>query len=86
MSKNLPSSNSFFFKTYSKSCMQSLVMDKITAQDVNNSIDSIKSHSAPGVNGISPKFIKLAKLMLSPYLASLFNKCVLQKIFSHDLN
>ena len=64
--------------------MLSFVMDKITAQDVSDSIDNITSHSAPGVDGVSPKFIKLAKPILSPYLVSLFNKCVRQEIFPHD--
>ena len=36
------------------------------------------------MDGISPKFIKLAKPVLSPYLASLFNKCVQQEIFPCD--
>ena len=64
--------------------MQSFVMDEISAQDVSNSIDNIKPHSAPGVDGISPKFIKLAKPILFPYLASLFNECIQQEIFPHD--
>ena len=83
MSKNLLTSNSSFFKIHSKSCMQSFVMDEISTQDVSNSIDNIKPHFAPGVNGISPKFIKLAKPVLSPHFASPFNKCV-QEIFPYD--
>ena len=59
-------------------------MDEITAQDVSDSIDTIKPHSAPGVDGIFPKFIKLAKPVLSPHPASLFNKCVQEEIFPHD--
>ena len=62
--------------------MQSFVMDEISVQDVSNSIDNIKSHSAPGVDGIFPKFMKLAKPILFPYLASLFNKRIQQKTFS----
>ena len=59
-------------------------MDEISAQDVSNSIDNSKPHSAPGVDGIFPKFIKLVKPILSPYLASLFNKCIQQEIFPYD--
>ena len=47
-------------------------------------IDSIKSHSASGINDISPKFVKLAECILSPYLANLFNKCIDQNIFPFD--
>ena len=68
MPKNLPSSTPTFFKIQSKSYMQSFVMDEISAQDVSNSIDNIKPHSAPGVDGISPKYIKLTKPILSSYL------------------
>ena len=84
MSKNQPSSNPTYFKIHSRSCKQSFVMVEISAQDVNNSIDNIKPHSAPGVDGISPKFIKLAKPILPPYIASLFNKCIQQENFPHD--
>ena len=55
MSKNSPSSNPTSFKIHSKSCMQSFVMDEISAQDISNSIDNVKPHSAPGVDGISPE-------------------------------
>ena len=75
MSNNLPRSK-VSFKIYSKSCLQTFVLQEINTEDVNNVIDSIKSHSAPGKNDISPKFVKLAKCILSPYLANLFNKCI----------
>ena len=56
-------------------------MLEITAQNVCKAIDNIKFHSAPSVDNISPKFIKLAKCVVSPYLATLFNKCIHQEIF-----
>ena len=59
MSNNLPFSK-FSFKVYNKSCLQSFVLQEITMEDVSNAIDSIKSHSAPGKDEISPKFVKLA--------------------------
>ena len=83
MSNNLPFSK-FSFKIYNKSCLQSFVLQEITTEDVSNAIDSIKSHSAPGKDEISPKFVKLAKCILSPYLANLFNKCIDQDIFPFD--
>ena len=83
MSNNLPSSK-FSFKIYNKSCLQSFVLQEITTEDVSKAIDSIKSHSVPGKDEISPKFVKLAKCILSPYLANLFNKCIDQDIFPFD--
>ena len=50
-------------------------------EDINNVIDNIKSYSTPDKDDISPKFVKLAKYILSPYLANLFNKCIDQDIF-----
>ena len=64
--------------------MQSFVLQEITTEDVSNAIDSIKSHSAPGKDETSPKFVKLAKCILSPYFANLFNKCIDQDIFPFD--
>ena len=58
---------------------------KFTTNHVcNNVIDSIKSHSAPGKDEILPKFVKLAKCILTSYLANLFNKCFNQDIFPFD--
>ena len=36
------------------------------------------------MDGIPRKFVKLAKWILSPYIAKLFNKCIKQKIFPRD--
>ena len=60
MSQNLPCSK-FSFKIYSKSYLQSVMLHEITAEDVNNVIDSIEFHSAPSKDDILPKFVKLAK-------------------------
>ena len=83
MSNNLPFSK-FSFKIYDKSCLQSFALQEITTEDVNNAIDSIKSHSAPSKDEILLKFVKLAKCILSPYLANSFNKCMDQDIFPFD--
>ena len=83
MSNNLPCSK-FFFIIYGKSFLHSFVLQEITTKDVRNVIDSIKSHSAPGKNDISPKFVRLAKYILSLYLTNLFNKCINQDIFPFD--
>ena len=47
-------------------------------------ISNIKPYSVPGMDGIPPKFIKLERCLLSPYLAKLFNKCIEQEIFPRD--
>ena len=33
--------------------------------------DTIKVNSAPGIDGISPKFLKMAKVTLTPFLTKL---------------
>ena len=82
ISNNLPCPK--FFKIYDKSCLQSFVLQKVTTEDVSNVIDTTKSHSAPGKDDILPKFVKLAKCIISFYLANLFNKCTDQDIFPFD--
>ena len=61
-----------------------ICVQEITTKDVSNVADSIKSHSAPGKDDMLPKFVKLAKYILFPYLANLFNKCTDQDIFPFD--
>ena len=45
----------------------------------------MKTHTAPGLDGISSKFIKLAKLIVAPFLAQLFNNCIDQNLFLENL-
>ena len=84
MSQKLPCSDAFSFKIHSQSCMHSFMLYEITPEEVNNCITNIKPYSAPGMDGIPPKFVKLARCILSPYLAKLFNKCIEQEIFPRD--
>ena len=56
----------------------------ITPEEVSTCISNIKLYSAPGMNGIPPKFVKLARCIFSPYLAKLFNKCIKQEFFPRD--
>ena len=84
MSKKLPFSNSSFFKIHSKSCMKSFLLEEITLEEINFCIDFLKSNSSPGIDDLPPKFIKLAKCILSPHLVILFNKCIKQEIFPND--
>ena len=84
MSKKLPFSNSSSFKIYSKSCMKSFLLEEITLEEINFYIDNLKSNSSLGIDDLPPKFIKLAKCILSPHLVILFNKCIKQEIFPND--
>ena len=79
MSKKLPFSNSSSFKIHSKLCMKSFLLEEI-----NFCIDNLKSNSSPGIDDLPPKFIKLAKCILSPHLVIRFNKCIKQEIFPND--
>ena len=73
--------NNLALTIHSKRCCQSFVLHEITEEEVNTCINNIKSQSAPGLDGISPKFIKLSKVVLTPFLTKLFNKCISQKSF-----
>ena len=84
MSQKLPCSDAFSLKIHSQSCMHSFMLHEITPEEVSNCISNIIPYSAPGMDGIPPKCVKLARYILSPYLAKLFNKCIEQEIFPRD--
>ena len=77
--------NNLALTIHSKRCCQSFVLHEIT-EEVNTCINNIKSQSVPGLDGISPKFIKLSKVVLTPFLTKLFNKCIFQKSFPDNFN
>ena len=85
MSQKLLCSDAFPFKIYSKSCMHSFMLHEITPEEVRNCISNIKPYSVSGMNGISPKVVKLARCIFSPCLAKLFNKSLEQELFPIDL-
>ena len=70
MCKNLLNSDKADSKLviHSKSGIQSFVFHKITEEEVTRHINAMKTHKAPGFDGISSKFIKLAKLIVAPFL------------------
>ena len=84
MSKNLPCTNSSSFKIHHKTCMKSFILQDIFKEEVSDAIACIKSSSAPGIDEITPKFVKIAKGILSPILAKLFTKCIHQETFPSD--
>ena len=63
ISQKLPCSDAFSFKIYSKSCMHSFMLHEITPKEVSNCISNIKPYYSPGMDGIPPKFDKLASCM-----------------------
>jgi len=84
LSKNLSKQQNLDLKIYTKRCCQSLVFHEIAENEVNACINNIKTYSAPGLDGISPKFIKLGKVVLTPFLTKLFNKCIAQETFPEN--
>ena len=64
--------------------MKSFLLEEITLEEISFCIDNLKSNSPPGIDDLPPKFIKLAKCILSPHLVILFNKCIKQEIFPND--
>ena len=44
----------------------------------------VKSNPAPGIDGISPKFVKMARVVLTPILTKLYNKCLQQECFPDE--
>ena len=83
MCKNLLNSDKADSKLviHFKSCIQSSVFQEITKEEITRHINAIKIHTVPGLVGISSKFIKVAKVIVAPFLAKLFNNCVDQNIF-----
>ena len=71
-------------KIFSKSIMQSFTLHEITESEVSLAISDVKSNSAPGIDGISPKFVKMARVVLTPILTKLYNKCLQQECFPDE--
>ena len=70
---------------HSKSCIQSFVFHEITKEEVTRHINAMKTHTAPGLDGISSKFIDLTKLIVAPFLVQLFYNCIDQNIFPENI-
>ena len=83
LSKNNPS-NISEHKIFSKSIMQSFTLHEFTESEVSLAINDVKCNTAPGMDGISPKFVKIARVALAPILTKLYNKCLQQKCFPDE--
>ena len=88
MCKNLLNSDKADLKLviHSKSCIQSFVFHEISKEEVTRHINAMKTHTAPGLDGISSKFIELTKLIVAPFLVQLFYNCIDQNIFPENIN
>jgi len=75
ISKNVTNQHNSYLEINSKRICQSFVFHKITEDEVNSCINNIKTYSAPGIDSIAPKFIKLSKVVFAPFLTKFFNKC-----------
>ena len=62
------------FTTFMKSISKSFVLDGTCAEEVIACINNLRNTSSSGIDGISTKFLKLAKSTIAPILAKLFNK------------
>ena len=86
MGKNLSNQHNSDLKIYSKRSCQSFVFHEITEDKVNESINNIKNYSAPGLAGITPKFITLGKVVLAPFLTKFSTSLLHNKHFRKTLN
>ena len=80
MNKNL-NSNDSKLTVHAKCCSQSFVLHEITVEEIYCCINNLKNCSAPGLNGINPKFIKMSKVCLAPLPATFFHNCIAQSVF-----
>ena len=56
----------------------------IVENEVACAIHNIKTNFVSGPDSISPKFNKMAKIVLVPVLTKLYNKCFKKECFSDD--
>ena len=84
LSKNFATNQLSNFKIYTAASLQSLMLLDIVESEIARATKNIKTNSAPGPNGISPKFIKIAKVVLVPVLTKLYNKCLKEECFPDD--
>ena len=68
-------------KITSKSCLHSFVMQDVTENEVSIAIENLNSNSAPRIDAILSKFVKMAKMLLTILLTKLYNKCLIQEFF-----
>ena len=76
MSKAIPVSKSNFSDFMKNTCSSSFFMRKIEEDEILTAINNLKATSTSDSQGMSTKFIKLSKVIISHYLCVLFNKCV----------
>ena len=78
MNNNL-NSNDSKLTIHPKCCSQSFVFHEITVEEINS---CIMNRSVFGLDGVNPKFIKMSKVYLAPFLATFFKQVHRTKCFS----
>ena len=79
MAAKIPPTHLSYSYTFDRNILNSFVINEI-----NENIDSInclKTKSTHGLYGISSKFIKLPKIVISTILTKLYNKCIENETF-----
>ena len=73
-----------FLKSITRPVFNLLRLKKILSEDASDCIDKLKPYTAPGLDQISPKFVKLSKCVLAPLLPRLFNRCIELETFPNN--
>ena len=60
------------------------MLHEFTEREVFLAISGVKSNSASEIDGISPKFMKMARVTLAPIWTKLDNKCLQQECFPEE--
>ena len=85
MAAKIPHMDTSYTHTISMTLLTSFVMIDIKETEVMDSISCLKTRAAPGLHGISTKFLKISKSLITLILAKLFNKCIEKEIFPNTL-
>ena len=81
MAAKIPHVDTSYTPTINTTLLTSFVMTDIKETEVMDSISSLKTKAAPGLHGISTKFLKISKSLITPILVKFFNKCIEKEIF-----
>ena len=84
MAVKIPHMNTLYTHTINTILLTSFVMTDIEETEVLDSISCLKTRAAPGLNGISTKFLKISQSLITLF-AKLFNKCIEKEIFPDTL-
>ena len=81
MAAKIPPTHLSYSYTFDRNILNSFVIYKINENEVIDNINCLKTKSIHGLHGISSKFIKLSKTVISTILTKLYNKCIENETF-----